>query len=372
MKTLTLFLFLSSLTFIAWTCSSPNKPPPPITPPDTTSHNFAWQVTYVGDGYSSLSDVFAINDTDVWAVGQLYKTDSTGKIDTDNPYNAVHWDGKEWQLLRIPIASWSGRIFSYNITSVFAFDTSTIWMFSDGGGYARWNRGKWVTSYLKEADGSILRIFGFSNDDIYFSGSNGAVTHWDGKAFTKQNSGSKDPYSIIDIYGTEKNGIKELWAIAQVRDQVKSKLLKYTPINASWQIVWSNEDNIGTDQPYRGNIQSIYPYAPGYYFIANEDPFISNNIYEHRSEWGAIAKKTSANVPLFPYRVRGSGRNNVFVVGDRMMVTHYNGDTWKLYRELMTSYASPLVSLSVLPNSIYAVGYDGVYGVILAGKRNPN
>jgi hypothetical protein len=41
---------------------------------DTTSHNFTWEIDTLGDGNSSvLRDVCIINDTCVWAVGEIYK-----------------------------------------------------------------------------------------------------------------------------------------------------------------------------------------------------------------------------------------------------------------------------------------------------------
>ena len=59
---------------------------------DTTSHAYSWQTFYVGAGTSALYDVFAISDTDVYAVGEYYLLDSTGQINYGKPYNAIHWN----------------------------------------------------------------------------------------------------------------------------------------------------------------------------------------------------------------------------------------------------------------------------------------
>jgi hypothetical protein len=56
-------------------------PPPPATEPDTTSHDFTWTTYTLGDGQSYLQDVYAVSDTDVWAVGEIYLKDSTGNLD---------------------------------------------------------------------------------------------------------------------------------------------------------------------------------------------------------------------------------------------------------------------------------------------------
>ena len=58
----------------------------PVSPPvsngaDTTSHNYAWQTFILGDGNSSvLYDAAIINDTLIYAVGEIYLKDSTGQL----------------------------------------------------------------------------------------------------------------------------------------------------------------------------------------------------------------------------------------------------------------------------------------------------
>ncbi|MDI6804173.1 MAG: hypothetical protein QME58_10045, partial [Bacteroidota bacterium] len=54
---------------------------------DTTSHNFNFEVFYLGDGNSSvLYDVAVLSDTLAYAVGEIYKRDSAGNFETE-PYN---------------------------------------------------------------------------------------------------------------------------------------------------------------------------------------------------------------------------------------------------------------------------------------------
>jgi len=58
------------------TCKKePPVGPPPPSGPDTTSHNLSWtQYTFGGAGTAGSSyfnDVAIINDTDIWAVGQV-------------------------------------------------------------------------------------------------------------------------------------------------------------------------------------------------------------------------------------------------------------------------------------------------------------
>jgi hypothetical protein len=83
-------------------CVSEIVTPPTEEKTDTTSHNFTWEkYTFGGGGGDShLKDVAVIDENNIWAVGEIYMKDSLGN-DEINPYNAVHWDGKKWELKRI-------------------------------------------------------------------------------------------------------------------------------------------------------------------------------------------------------------------------------------------------------------------------------
>jgi hypothetical protein len=68
---------------------------------DTTSHNFTWTTyTLGGASSSSFSDVAIINDTLIYATGEVYQYDSTGQLDP-YPYCIAQWNGVEWKLRRL-------------------------------------------------------------------------------------------------------------------------------------------------------------------------------------------------------------------------------------------------------------------------------
>jgi len=72
-----------------------------LTTLDTTTHNFLWQFDSLGEGSSNvLTNVYIAAENDVWVVGDINLRDSSGQIDPDS-YNAGHWDGVGWQIIRI-------------------------------------------------------------------------------------------------------------------------------------------------------------------------------------------------------------------------------------------------------------------------------
>ncbi len=93
--TMKLYYYMISIFFIVQITISCNNKYPPTKPnetivPDTTSHNFEWQITYLGEGASSyLKDVAIIDENNIWSVGEIYLKDSTGQY-IHPPYNGVH------------------------------------------------------------------------------------------------------------------------------------------------------------------------------------------------------------------------------------------------------------------------------------------
>jgi len=75
-----------------------------------------------------------------------------------------------------------------------------------------------------------------------------------------------------------------------------------------------------------------------------------------------------------PRQVRGTGDNDIFLVGPHADVRHFNGSTWRYYPEL-TNNIDQLAAVSVTNNFIFAVGYryyNGIeyYGLVIRGRRN--
>ena len=72
-----------------------------------------------------LYDVAIINENNIWAVGEIMIADTSQNGYTT--YNAVHWDGSEWELKRIPYY-YNGQTFYHgHYKAIFAFNENDIW-----------------------------------------------------------------------------------------------------------------------------------------------------------------------------------------------------------------------------------------------------
>ncbi len=313
-----------------------------VTTMDTTSHDFTWEITYLGDGQSYLKDVFAISDTDVWAVGQIYLRDSTGGF--GKMYNAAHWDGKKWKLH-------AGTYVPFNC--VFGFASNDVWMGTSAPYH--WDGHNWKGYNVQGIfNGWINKIWGRSSSDLYFVGDNGSIMHYDGQKFERQESGTE--VGLTDIYGVWKN---KIYACGELFAGV---VLEYD--DSRWSVIDSLSGN--------GQTARLTVFCTKDFFALGGD----STWYIDRG-WGNVLLHPPAFVargklpfgkPVGVFSIRGTARNNVFAVGGWGFLMHYNGMTWKWIEE--TWYDDGfLSSLSVTKDKVYAVGDRGNRGWVVVGTR---
>ncbi|MCL6493463.1 MAG: glucosyl transferase [Ignavibacterium sp.] len=329
-----------------------------ITTMDTTSHNFTWQSWEFGECSNSvLYDVAIIDENNIWAVGEIYMRDSLGNCDP-NAYNAVHWDGTKWELKRIYHYSSCNPVDYPPFKSIVAFSDTEIVLTS--GGSIGWFNGK-----MNRTDcgirplltGSINKLWGSSSNDLYAVGNNGNIAHWDGRKWTKIESGTD--IDLLDVSGNN----NELFISGHSLDQSKSILLKFS--TGQIKLVWYNNTN--NTEPYGRIIYSSKLIGKNLFTVSNRGVYLQN-----------VANNSQVKL-LFPilyraYRLTGTNSNDVYIVGSRSNIQHYNGVSSKeVYIDLISTV--PLYSADSKSNIIVAVGKkveNAIYhkAIIRLGKRN--
>jgi len=210
------------------------------------------------------------------------------------------------------------------------------------------------------ANGTTLKIWGRSSNDLYFVGTNGSITHYIPYVFQKMESGTT--LDLTGIWGNE----KEIWVVG----------------SAGQTGVVLRKSGDGLFESISDS-SAITTYPPSSVWCDNKDFLLFGG-------YGVMYRDTSWKSPpddvLYggipgPYfyirAVHGSGRNNVWVIGDFHYAAHYNGRSWKYYREIL-DYPGGSQSgrgVSVLPTSVYIVGSSAKGGIsgrvayVLVGKR---
>ncbi len=319
-----------------------------ITTMDTTSHDFTWETfTFGTSGSSVLHDVAVISPDNIWCVGEVYADSAQPWL----PYNAVHWDGQQWELKRVPTNSVVGFGF-YPLKTVFAFDSDNIWMFSDAGSYCHWNGSNWESEYVSQRHGGINKIWGSSPTDIYFVGTNGNITYYDGQGWQKLESGIDLP--IQDIWGITDLATGEPYILCPASDKYNASEKKLLKINVDKQI---------TELPWPFTDRD--PYST--WFKSEREIYICGGGVIKRNFKGEY--KIFSQLPrIFLNKIRGNDINDIFVVGDFGLFAHYNGKSWWVHPN---SFYGTFSSVDVKGNTVVAVGEQNAReGLVMVIKRN--
>jgi hypothetical protein len=296
--------------------------PVAVTTLDTTSHDFTWTVETLGDAGSYLNDVAIVDENNIWVVGYIKEGDSI--------YNAAHWDGEKWEMIRVM----SGHT---AVTGISYFSRDDIWVTL--GIVAHWNGNEWVLYHLWDMgiihypeDGGVYQVWGSSSDNVWFAGDNGTLVHYDGSRFRRVESGIDE--RLTDIYGLHSDlfwicGV-DGWTDGTIfleyekgviRELTPESNMEYSPYYSS---IWMNN-------PYRIYIASY----SGYWIYDRLENKVT--LQETESVWVGNT-------------IRGNAANDVIAAGQGGEILHYNGMNWHLYTEIPEKV--------ILPGSIWWMGLD--------------
>jgi hypothetical protein len=337
---------------------------------DTTSHNFTWQTFEFGQHSSSiLYDVAIIDENNIWAVGRIYLNDSLGIPDLVI-YNAVHWNGTEWSAKKIPY-NYQGSSFYSPIKSVIAFEQNDIWFC--GNGVINWDGINFVPISIPTSiwgPYQMNKIWGISSNELYIVGSTGNIVRFNGSNWQKIVSGTD--LSLTDLTGNDKG---EVYACGLRTAQGKGIVLK-TANGFDWQTI-AEGDIVSATQIFKpklyGSISSVWSdqnntlYAAGNLFYQYK---FSTWSYVKSLPENFIGGNLNAYYRGFINKVKGNAANDMWVVGDRNTVRHFNGVSWKQIGLPYDSMSDIIwLVLSVRLNIVAISGMKGNKAFIMIAKR---
>jgi hypothetical protein len=344
---LTALVVTSILEFAS--CSDSGIPPPQGA--DTTSHAFTWAVTTLGDGGgSSLNDVAIINDTLVYAVGELYLSGETAR------YNLVVWNGNTWRIQRVPYF-FQGQPFYHPIQAVLAFGPNDIWF--AGNGVIHWNGQQYLSMEIPSSiwgPNRINKIWGSSSSNLYIVGDGGSIAEYDHDTWRKVGSGTSLP--IQDIWGAADafTGQPTILAIASGSSPSEGKRL--------FRVQGTTISTI----PDSGLSWSL----TGIWFIPNAKYYVVGAGIHYKSSLQESVWNVYSSGVVTSYHsggIRGNDINDVFVVGSFFEIVHFNGSTWYNYRNEIPLSSGALGRVAVKGNLAIAVGLEEQHAAVVVGRR---
>ncbi len=300
---------------------------------DTTSHEFTWQTFTFGgaNGSSYLRDVAIINENDIWAVGEIH-TEDTDQWNEDStewiqPYNAVHWNGQEWELRRILY-----RNGFWDIHSLLAFSSNDIWF----EGFVHFDGESFNSLPIPNIliGWQINSMWGLSSEDFYVVGNGGNIAHYQNGTWTKIESGTELHFRDISGYGG-----RIYTVAAKLFSGVNSELYKIE--NDETTLVDGTNIGLSSVTVYVLK-EKLYVY--GYYRLVHT---------EGTEGW----KEESEPVNFDGFsKIRGTGYNEIAAAGSYGKIYHFNGASWKERRINVNGGALPdYMSVDIKDDVICAV-----------------
>ncbi len=330
-----------------------------LTTMDTTSHNFSFQSWTFGTvGSSTLYDVSIINENNIWAVGEIMIADTS--VNGYTIYNAVHWDGSQWNLLRIPNYDYPNTLIYGALQTIFAFSENDIWFCSysnlvhyDGNTFS--SKAQFMTNI--NFNGQVTKMWGTDSNNIYCVGRNGAIYHYNGTNWRRIESGTT--LNINDIWGDYNEKTNE-WEILAACGNILQGLENDRAI--------IEIHNINQVSMLNSN-GAIWPLS-GVWFSANKRYYVNGSgiYYKHKLGENWMGEPLDIT-QFFIRRIRGNYINDVFASGDYGETLHFNGLTWKSFINETFLSNGTYLSADIKNNLIVAVGYQSAQAVLLVGQR---
>jgi len=323
-----------------------------VTTMDTTSHNFTFDtITFGTIGSSTLYDVAIINENNIWAVGEILIADTSQNGYTT--YNAVHWDGSQWELKSIPFL-FQGDSFYNPIYAVFAFNADDIWF--GIGNLIHWDGTRFFPVGISSVFQSLVnKIWGSNSNDLYVVGNNGNIAWYNGTLWTKIESGTE--LNVNDIWGdfNEKTGEWEILAVASnIFSSLEKEVIKINHLNS--QILSSD----GIDETLR----SVWFKSNIKYYTVGSGTYKKNKLSD------AIWEGNPLDITnYFENRIRANDINDVFIAGALGELLHFNGVRWKSYLNETGLFNGAYLSAGIKNNILVAVGYEATQAKIIVGNR---
>ena len=337
---------------------------------DTTSHDFTYEIFEFGEhGNSVLRDVAIIGENNIWAVGAVYLKDSTGANDS-KLYNAVHWDGSQWNVQRITL-NYNDRLITPAMHGIYAFSDNNIWTAS--GIPTHWDGEEWVQYHLydmgvfTENDGSVYKVYGSSPNDIYFVGNKGSIAHYNGTSWRKIESGME--MTLVEVFGAND---RDVYVSGTNISTLSGILLKG---NSSGFSIVKNSGIVDESQLF----EQLYGELAALWIDKNGNVYVGGNylFWQRRGEWNYVTSfpgnyigGSSISERGFFHSIHGNTSNDYVIAGDRNTIRHFNGINWnQIGMDYNPNSSIDWYAVKQKENIIVAVGVTGNKAIIIKLKR---
>ena len=337
---------------------------------EPTSHNFTWETWEFGTHSSSaLYDVAIIDENNIWAVGEIYMNDSLGNPDP-HAYNAVHWDGSQWNLLRILVRDFGTITGYFPLKAVFAFSENSVW-FASFADFIKWDGNSFSPKAFFMTSipfyGQVNKIWAINENNIYCVGNTGSIYKYFGTGWQTIESGTS--LDLTDIYGDSEGN---LYAAGVDIALAKGVVVKGNQ-SGIWEVMIEGEiiDETELFDKLFGRIGTLWVDELGTLYAG------ADFLYHYKNmKWDYVRSLPENYIGGdqyyigYLYSLRGNKSNDIVICGDRNTLRHFNGVEWTElgipylpYRHIFWR------SVKIKENTIVSVGSEETKAQIILLKR---
>jgi hypothetical protein len=319
-----------------------------LTTLDSTSHLFQFSIDTLGTHSSVLYDVAIINDTLVYAVGEIFHRDSS---ENWTFFNLAKWNGREWTLHRV---YYRGNNIIHT-RWILAFAWNDIWITP----YTHWDGTTWREVPFDPIFSGVWtnKAWGTSSSDFYVVGNGGFIAHYDGVRWRRIESGTT--LGIQDLSGTVDLLTGRYQVLAVASNKFTNDGVAILQI-LSTQVIMLPVSGLPTT-----SLVSIWSANGRKYYVCGDGLYTTNDV---RSSWRRLVEGVP---PIYKEGVRGNALNDIFVVGDFGLTLHWNGFTWHEYSGSELPYfQGQYQAIYIKGNTVVAVGFlNNARAIVLIGRR---
>jgi hypothetical protein len=256
------------------------------------------------------------------------------------------------------LINWSGTSIFYTklrtLSAVWALNDTDVWITS-GSQLVRWNgRNQYPPQCLPI---SVFKLWGENSNSIYAVGYGGEIANYDGTTWTQISSGTN--IGFCDIWGannTQTNQTEILAIATNYPTTINMKIVELTGTTAA------SVDGTGLS----GAISGVWFIPNRCYYIVGAGVGYKHSLQDS-GPWSLYPR--SGITSYYSTSVHGNDVNDVFVVGVDGDFQHFNGVTWKDYRDQTYLANGSFGCVAVNGNFVVAVGSNSPYAAITIGRR---
>jgi hypothetical protein len=349
-----LFSILFCLFLLSLSCKDePTKPT--LEEPPKSPRDYTWTIdtiTYPGSWQTNMQSIWGSSASDIYIVGHN---------DQPGPATMFHYNGTNWSTTNFHSASGGTISGAVSLEDVYGFGSNDVWVIgtryqtdnSDSSFIMHYNGNQWIEQQIQRGR-TLQTVWGISSNDVWAGGLEGTLFHYNGAQWQKVTIPFKGWFAEIE--GTTSNDIYGITYHYSpgIYDTTVWSLLHWDGNSWTTQIQF-NEDYYTPD---KFGTYSIH-YISGTYYSAGRGYYKKVG-----STWDRIYY--NENRPVF-LDFAAIGESDVFVVGDRGLVYHYNGGDWYQFTQF-NSINIMFGGCWRTERDVFIVGHNGNKTVVLHGK----